>query len=640
MPVPEYSKARKLAQKAYRQDIAAGRYPYPKVLDEFLPFAATAGETDLGLIEIPLQLVAGTKTSGRTKAFASNFMPLLDEDSEFAEKWSSLYRSHIEEGIREPVIACEFMNSYYIIEGNKRVSVLRYTGALSVSGYVTRILPAKDGSDEVAVYYEFVEFNRFSRINTVYFSRPGGFRRLCSLTGKEFGAPWSEEERRDFSSCLLHLETEFAALGGAALDVTPGDALLLYLRIYGYAGMIDKSPATLRKELETLWEDLKEPSREKSVSLIMAPEQEPEKNLIQKLIAPAPPLLETGFLYYKTAESSDWTYGHDLGRHYLENHMADRVRIHIYDGIETEEESDARIEEAVADGCSVIFTTSPRFLGSSIRAGIRHPQIKILNCSLNTYSGHLRTYYGRLYEAKFLVGMIAGILTRTDHIGYIADFPIYGATASINAFALGVRMVNPSATVHLAWSAEKNCDISALFAAARVSHVSGRDLLAPLHSPRKYGLYDQEAGESQSLATAIWHWGRFYQRILQTILNGNWNRTSGAYLGESINYWWGLSSGMIDLICSASVPARTRQLVELVRKQIETGEFSVFSGEIYDQAHRLRTREGESLNPEQIIRMDWLADNVEGRIPRAEDLVAEAAPMVQIQGIFSEKDGM
>ena len=104
--VPEYSQARKLAQKAYRQDMYAKRNPYLQVLDELLPLVRTAGEMDLGLVEIPLSRIAGTKTSGRTRAFAGNFMPLLPEESEFADKWCSLYLSHLEEGIREPVIAC------------------------------------------------------------------------------------------------------------------------------------------------------------------------------------------------------------------------------------------------------------------------------------------------------------------------------------------------------------------------------------------------------------------------------------------------------------------------------------------------------------------------------------------------------
>ena len=115
MAVPEYSKARRMAQKAYRQDMVARRNPYLQVLDEILSMWDIMGETDLGLIEIPISQIVGTKTVGRTRAFAGNFMPLLPENSEFAEKWSALYRSHLEEGIREPVIACEFLNCYYII---------------------------------------------------------------------------------------------------------------------------------------------------------------------------------------------------------------------------------------------------------------------------------------------------------------------------------------------------------------------------------------------------------------------------------------------------------------------------------------------------------------------------------------------
>lgn len=346
------------------------------------------------------------------------------------------------------------------------------------------------------------------------------------------------------------------------------------------------------------------------------------------------PKLTVGFLYYKTAASSDWTYGHDLGRLYLEDRMSDRLNIRVYDQITTDEESFEKIEEAIRDGCSVIFTTSPRFLGASVKAGIKYPHIKILNCSLNSYSGHLRTYYGRLYEAKFLVGMMAGILTRTDHIGYIADFPIFGATASINAFALGVKMVNPTATVHLVWSTEKDCDINRILTDARVSHISGRDMIAPLHSPRKYGLYDLDEEKGGSIATAIWHWGKFYQRILQSILNGNWSRTSQPAAAGSINYWWGISSGMIDMICSKDVPPRTRELVDLVRKQIVNGEFQIFSGEILDQDHNLKTAGNEPLTPEQIVRMDWLTDNITGHIPHVEELCDEAVPMVQIQGIY------
>ena len=165
--VPEYSQARKMALRAYRQDMDAKRNPYLQVLDEILPFTQTVGEVDLGLVEIPLARIVGTRTSGRTRAFAGNFMPLLPEESEFADKWSSLYLSHLKEGIREPVIACEFMNYYYIIEGNKRVSVLKFTDAVSIPGYVTRIVPAPGDSPELKIYYEYMDFYRASGVNKI-----------------------------------------------------------------------------------------------------------------------------------------------------------------------------------------------------------------------------------------------------------------------------------------------------------------------------------------------------------------------------------------------------------------------------------------------------------------------------------------
>lgn len=642
MSMTEYAKARKLAQKAYRQSIQEGKYPYLEVLDERLPFMKTAGESDLGLIEIPIDRIVGTKTAGRTKAFASNFMPLLDEYSEFAGKWNHLYEAHINEGIREPIIACEFYNSYYVIEGNKRVSVLKYSGAVSISGYVTRIIPERDDSKESKIYYEFMAFNRLTGVNTIYFSRPDGFYDLLRLMGKGPDEVWSEEDRKLFSYCFSFFSAAYRERGGEKLPITPGDAFLVYLNVYGYKELADKSRDAVKKELSTLWKDLEAIPEAANVSVIMQPEQEPEKNIIQKLISPvlSNPAVTVGFLYYKTAETSGWTYSHNLGCMYLKEAMADDINVRIYDGLTGEKDCMEAIERAIFDGCRVIFTTSPRFLGASIRSGMKYPDIKILNCSLNSYSGHLRTYYGRLYEAKFLVGMLAGILSSTDHIGYMADFPIYGTTANINAFALGVKVVNPTAWVHLAWSSQKGVSAKEIFKEAHVSHISGADTINPSRASRLYGLYDLDEKTGGLVASPIWHWGKFYQRILQTILNGNWSRSASAVMGSSINYWWGISSGMVDMITSSSVPRRTLRLVELVKKQIVNGEFQIFSGELRDQNGVVRHSGNDPMTPEEIIRMDWLCDNIKGTIPTADELVEDAVPMVEIQGIHPEEDSL
>ena len=319
--------------------------------------------------------------------------------------------------------------------------------------------------------------------------------------------------------------------------------------------------------------------------------------------------------------------------------MAGTITTAVYDGAAPGKNCMEVIEQAVSDGCQVIFTTSPRFLDSSIRACIRYPGIKILNCSLNTYSGHLRTYYGRLYEAKFLVGMLAGILSRDGRIGYIADFPIFGTAAAINAFALGVQMVCPEAKVILDWFSLKDSRCESRLLRQGVSLISGPEMLAPSSSPRPYGLYRPGEQGDVSLASSIWHWGKFYHRILQTILNGNWSRSAYEFSGDSINYWWGISSGVIDVITSKTIPARSLQLMELVKSQIVSDNFQIFSGDVRDQEGTVKTPGGISLTPAQIVRMDWLASNVVGHIPKPEELNEEAAQMMETQGFFLGKDG-
>ena len=137
----EYKAALRLGQREYRARVARGQSPYLAVLDDVLMNVNIVAQEDLGLVNIPAESIVGTKTSGRHTAFASNFMPLLGPDTEFASKWANLCEAHISEGIHTPVVAFEFLNRFYIQEGNKRVSVLKYFGAASIPGtgisYVT-----------------------------------------------------------------------------------------------------------------------------------------------------------------------------------------------------------------------------------------------------------------------------------------------------------------------------------------------------------------------------------------------------------------------------------------------------------------------------------------------------------------------
>ena len=154
----EYNRAQRSGMRDYREKTAAGKYPYLPALDELLEKTDTESQIPLGTIEIPLDYVVGTKTTGRTMAFASNFMPLLPEDTEFASKWVSLCMAHVEEGIHDAIKAYEYMGRFYVQEGNKRVSVLKYFGADSIFATVTRVVPRFNDTPEIREYYEFMEY--------------------------------------------------------------------------------------------------------------------------------------------------------------------------------------------------------------------------------------------------------------------------------------------------------------------------------------------------------------------------------------------------------------------------------------------------------------------------------------------------
>ena len=188
-----YKEAMKFGQKNVRAKTAKNENPYLPVLDEIVPPEKALTGSHLGVIQIPVWFIVGTKTGGRVTSFASNFMPILDESTEFADKWEALYRSHISEGIREPIKVYEYLNRYYVEEGNKRVSVLKYCGAYSVPADVTRIMPEPSDSDEIQLYFEYLEFNRYSKINFIELTARGGYRELLRAMGGEAYARIGED---------------------------------------------------------------------------------------------------------------------------------------------------------------------------------------------------------------------------------------------------------------------------------------------------------------------------------------------------------------------------------------------------------------------------------------------------------------
>jgi len=632
----EYNKAYKLGKKDYQARMMRGEKPTLKVLDEILPERGAYSEMPLGLVQIPIDQIVGTKTEGRSSAFAGNFMPILRENTEFAHKWASLGESHVNEGIREPVKAYEYMNRFYIEEGNKRVSVLKFYDAVSVPGFVTRIIPPRTEEKENRIYYEFIDFYELSKVNYIWFSREGNFARLQKLMGKEPAEVWSDDDKLTFSSVYSRFAMEFEAAGGKKLSATTGDAFLAFITVYGYDNICQKTVSELKKLVNKSWEEFRLLEHDNEIDLKMDPNRE-KKPLIQRLLTGSRKL-KIAFIYAKTPGSSAWTYAHELGRLHLEQTFPEEVTTLCYENI-VPELAEKAIADAIHQGCNMIFTTTPAFVQASVQAAIANPDIRILNCSLNTSHRYIRTYYARMHEAKFLMGAIAGAMSENGKLAYIADYPIFGTIANINAFALGAAMINPRAKVYLEWSSLKDDDLGKVMERIRekdISVVSGRDMVIPEDASRYFGLYRMENEMPHNLAMPLWHWGKFYEELIRAVMNGAWKYDDSSAEKKAINYWWGMSSEVVDVICSQSLPIGTQRLVELLKETIRRGEFNPFSGVLYSQNGIIREETGGSLSPEEIITMDWLAKNVEGSIPKTWQLNEQAKPVTLQQGVEKE----
>ncbi len=638
MADPEYSKALHAGQKAYRAALARNDYPYLPALDEFLPASDIQTEVPLGLMDIPLDQIVGTKTAGRQQAFACNFMPLMNEKSEFAVKWSSLYAYQIDEGVKDPIICYEYMNKYYVLEGNKRVSVFKYLNAYSIEGNVTRIVPKYSSDPQVKISYEYMEFYSRTGINYVWFSKEGGFSSLIRLCGKAQDAVWTEDERKDFSSRYLRFSKVFQDLGGRKLNITVGDALVLYLGLYAYRDMDDKTDMQLKKELDKLRKEfaVKEDTPDKA--LVLDPEDTAQASMFTRFIAgTGSQTLKIAFIHDKPVNMSGWVYGHELGRSSLENVFGNKIETSSYFMAEGSANKQGVIESAIEDGNHIIFTTSERFLEASLKCALEYPNVKILNCCVNRPYQAVRTYYGRMYEAKFLGGVIAGAMTDNDKIAYLADYPIYGSIANINAFALGARLVNPRARIYLTWSSAAGQSLEDLLREQDISVVSDLDMIRPGSPNRHYGLYRITDEGLQNLAAPIWNWGSFYEKIIRDILSGSWGIQTGKSQ-KALNYWWGISGDIIDLVTSEKLPAGVRQLTDILHEQIYHDALRPFDTQLIRQDGTVVNPNGEGLNAEEIITMDWLAENVIGSIPTPDMLNEDGRSLVRLQGIFGDTE--
>ena len=626
----QFRQALKAGQKCYRECVHRGRYPYPQVLEERLRGCAVAGRVDLGVLDIPIAQIIGTNTAGRQAAFAANFMPLLDLGTEFASKWVALCEAHLgDTGITDPIRCFEYMGCFYVQEGNKRVSVLKSFEAPTIRAYVTRVLPVYSDDPAVRVYYEFLHFYGLCGLYQVHFNRLGDYPKLQAALGFDAEHVWSQLERRAFLTAFYTFKTAYDKLTQSAPPVTTAEALLTWLHAYTLGDLRVLTQAELERSIRAIWPELEAVAQGGKIAVQTEAAPEPQ-SLLGRLTG-FRGCLRAAFVYECAPEASPWIAAHEAGRRRMVQALGEAVDARTYLVPDYPSPEDA-LEQAAADGAQVVFTTTVPLIFACRKLAPKYPGVRFLNCSVDMPYPGVRTYYSRIYEAKFLLGALAGTLAEDARIGYVADAPVFGTPAAINAFALGAQLTNPRAQIELKWSCMPG-NPTQEFIRDGIRVISNRDTPAEDKLHTEYGTYYIDgSGEFIPLGSPCWIWGKFYENVIRAILSGTWDDIHG----QAVNDWWGMSSGVIDVKLADDLPEGIKNLALYLRSGIKNGTIDPFRRKIVAQGGVVKNDGIRTLGAEDLLHMDWLCENIHGAIPAYDELLPISKPTVRLLGIYRD----
>ena len=325
---------------------------------------------------------------------------------------------------------------------------------------------------------------------------------------------------------------------------------------------------------------------------------------------------KVAFIYVGPVGDGGWTYAHDLGRRELEKMGVETTYV------ESVPETDAErvLRNLARRGYDIIFTTSFGYMNPTESVAKQFPDTVFMHCSGFKTAPNMGNYFARMYQARYLAGMVAGMMTKSDNIGIIGSHPIPEIIRHINAFTLGVRSVNPKATTQVIW-VNSWFDPAKEGAAANTLMDNGADIVtittdsaAATQAAEKRGLYsignDSDMtlyGPDAHLTANIFNWGIYYKHVYEQVKEGTWKPSSD---------WWSISTGAVDLSpFGEMVPDEVQQMVNSKRGEMISGVFKVFTGPITAQDGTLAIEEGVVPEDGELLSMNYFVDGVIGTIP-------------------------
>ena len=339
------------------------------------------------------------------------------------------------------------------------------------------------------------------------------------------------------------------------------------------------------------------------------------------LSAQAADPFKVGFVYVGPVGDHGWTYSHDVGRQAIESEFGDEVETTFVESVPEGADAERVIRKLASSGHKLIFTTSFGYMNPTLKVARDFPDVKFEHATGYKRSDNLSTYGARFYEGRAVIGTMAGMMTKTNTVGYIGSFPIPEVVRGINSFTIAMRKVNPEAQVKVVWvnswyDPGKEAD------AAKALIDQGADIItqhtdspAPLQVAEERGVYGFGQASDMSafapkaqLTSIIDNWDAYYIDRTRAAMDGSWTST---------DTWDGIKEGMVAFPeYSADVPDDVKAAAEVVREGIIDGSLHPFQGPILNQAGEEILAEGEVLDDGTLLGMNYYVQGVQGDLPK------------------------
>ena len=327
--------------------------------------------------------------------------------------------------------------------------------------------------------------------------------------------------------------------------------------------------------------------------------------------------VQVGFVYVSPIGDAGWSYAHNQGRLMVES--MEGVTTSYVESVPEGPDSERVMLNMARKGYNVIFATSFGYMDPMLKVAKKHPSTVFMHCSGFKLSENMGNYFGRMYQARYLSGMVAGAMTQSNILGYVAAFPIPEVIRGINAFALGAQSMNPKAQVRVVWTktwydpaTEKEAAKSLLDVGADVI-AQHQDSPGPQEAAQEKGVYSVGYNSDMSsfapkahLTAPVWNWGPLYKQIVDQARQGIWK-------SEAI--WYGMKEGIVDLApFGAMVPQAVRQKVMAKKSEILKDKAQLFAGPVKDQNGKIQVPAGRSATDDELLNMKYFVQGVIGTL--------------------------